>query len=116
MRSPKELSSDSLMVGKTVKAVRTNFEYLLILFTDDTFSRYEAVVEWDLKYINECKEGLLTFDQEVLVELGIVTQEEIDNYHREKESKNSYAALEQKRQQYEELKKIFEPNELKQES
>ncbi len=95
--------------GKTVLEIReSEFEdAVAILYTDETYTGLETSFESaemdisDLYYCSDC----------VLEELAIITPEELKERSVKKQIEKKEELMRGKRAKYEELKKLFEPEE-----
>ncbi len=91
--------------------IRLSLEYAVITW-EDKFVILEASRSWDMVGLEEYVGDISQVDNDLLIEMGILTQEELEEYYKVREAKRE---LEQKirndehdRKEYERLKAKFE--------
>jgi hypothetical protein len=96
--------------GKTIAHVEQNENYMVIIYTDRTFSVIRSAFIYDDLILEN---GTFYFDDwktEMLLEHGAISQEWIDKYNEDlkySELKRKQEQLERARLEYEKLKKEF---------
>ena len=100
--------------GKTIveRALSYNSEYLVIAFSDDTFSILQAA-SGSYDGDSSSFESLREFNPgeiyaEAAVEAGVLTLDELRAMREERRQERTVQTLEWQRQEYERLKAIFE--------
>lgn len=97
-------------VGKTIAHIEKNYNYMLIIYTDKTFSIIRVGLVYDDLVLED---GAFYFDEwetETLLEYGVISQEWIDKYNQDckySELKRKQEQLERAHLEYERLKKEF---------
>ena len=108
----KKQINDRLALGKEIKSISyAHGGGLVIVFKDDSFIVFEVEIGYDPG--DECIAcsdtiGMLNFDSSLLINLGIISQNELDN--RRKQSAILYKLAHEKKEKemYEKLKKKYE--------
>lgn len=90
--------------GKTIEKVTVTVGQLLVTFTDGTYVYAGAEQEYDGVELNECHHPDDLMETPYALNMGIITQEEYDNYHARKKARYD----DWDRQQYEWLRAKFE--------
>jgi hypothetical protein len=95
--------------GKTIEGVAGLFQGRIILYTDGTFSHFEAADEYGSKRILERRYYDTNSDVSVdeLIKIGFWTQEECDQLYAEKQAKWQEDRERADRYNYEKLKAKF---------
>jgi hypothetical protein len=99
-------------VGKTLKWVHLASlgGQSALVFTDGTFSILEPCIEFDLISIEEVPFDPDVFTDDTIVDLGIMSKEEVTTFREDTKKKYIEACEQSERRRYEELKKKFEGN------
>lgn len=109
----RQILDSTKLVGKSIKSIGTDFHngLFFLLFEDDTFAQIAATpIDKEFAYV--VMDDVLDLEEannRLLVELGIVTQDQIETYWQKKEHDAVQEKALMQRMEYERLKAIFDP-------
>ena len=110
MKLKKEDIAESQAIGKTIKGFHSNYRGDMIIdFTDNTFLCLTAELGWEHgDYEIVCERLHLPDWEDVLVNIGITTKEELEKWKQKQIDTDKARKEKTDRGIYEELKKKFE--------
>ena len=93
--------------GLTIKAVRVFYDRALVVYTNNTYSFLEVEDNYGSMELNQSTPAIGGGNDQWFVEVGLVSQEQVDRYYHERSEAATKARRVHDKLEYERLKKEF---------